>query len=99
MELQIIFQRLKKIMDGYAPPLTVTTSTESRYDLWSKKKVTWLGRKYPEFYFGGLVLKPKYVAFYLMPVYIFPDLLEQMPELLEKCMTGKSCFHFKTADE
>jgi len=34
-----------------------------------------------------------------MPVYVFPDLLEGLPDNLQKRMQGKSCFNFKKMDE
>jgi hypothetical protein len=44
-------------------------------------------------------IRKNYVSFYLMPVYICPDLMEGMPESLRKRMQGKSCFNFRRLDE
>jgi len=52
-----------------------------------------------EVFFGAAQVKKNYVSFHLMPVYLFPDLLDDLPELLDKRMQGKSCFNFKTLDE
>ena len=44
-------------------------------------------------------IKKKYVSFYLMPVYMYPELLEGITPELRKRMQGKSCFNFKRVDE
>jgi hypothetical protein len=35
------------------------------------------------------------VSYHLMPVYVFPDLLNGISDALKKRMQGKSCFNFK----
>lgn len=34
-----------------------------------------------------------------MPVYVFPQLLNDISDSLKKRMQGKSCFHFKKVDD
>ena len=51
----------------------------------------------PEF-FAAAQVKKTAVSFYLMPVYCFPDLLDNVSPELKKRMQGKSCFNFKEAD-
>ena len=46
-----------------------------------------------------LKLGINYVSYYLMPVYIFPDLLSNLSPALKKRMQGKSCFNFTKIDE
>ena len=50
-------------------------------------------------WFGGVNTTKKYVSYYLMPVYSFPDLLEGMSPELKKRMQGKSCWNFRVVDE
>ncbi|MEM7736150.1 MAG: hypothetical protein AAF267_10200 [Deinococcota bacterium] len=38
------------------------------------------------------------MSFYLMPVYVFPELLGGISPKLKKRMQGKSCFNFKQVD-
>ncbi len=38
------------------------------------------------------------IASHLMPVYVFPELLEIISPAFEKRMHGKSCFNFKAPD-
>ena len=49
-------------------------------------------------YFGSVKISKNYISFHLMPVYVFPDLLETITPELKKRMQGKSCFNFKTED-
>ena len=48
--------------------------------------------------FGGVEIKKSYVSAHLMPVYVYPDLLENVEPALLKRMQGKSCFNFATPD-
>ena len=48
-----------------------------------------------ELFFGAAQIKKNYVSYHLMPVYMFPDLLEDVSPELRARMQGKSCFNFK----
>ena len=50
-------------------------------------------------YVAGVRPGKRYVSFYLMPVYGFPDLIESMSPELRRRMQGKSCFNFTRIDE
>lgn len=50
-------------------------------------------------WFGGVQTKKNYVSFHLMPVYVYPELLQGISPELKKRMQGKSCFNFKAVDE
>jgi len=83
----------------FVPPLAVMMDTSERYDLYSAKEVEIKNRSYKEIYFGSVILKPKYTGFYFMPIYLFPEMLNDIPKMLKKLQTGKSCFHIKKFDE
>ena len=53
----------------------------------------------PYGYVAGIRRGKRYVSYYLMSVYAFPDLLESMSPTLRHRMQGKSCFNFTTVDE
>ena len=53
----------------------------------------------PYGYVAGIRRGKRYVSYYLMPVYAFPDLLESMSPALRRRMQGKSCFNFTSVDE
>lgn len=52
-----------------------------------------------ELFFASAQIKKNYVSFYLMPVYMYPDLLKNISPELKKRMQGKSCFNFKTVEK
>jgi hypothetical protein len=91
---QSIFEQLKEILQQYEAGMVVTADTLASYSLDSKL----LGPNGEPLFFGAVQVKKNYVSFYLMPVYIFPDLLDSISPALKKRMQGKSCFNFKTAD-
>ena len=47
---------------------------------------------------GGVEVKKNHVSAHLMPVYIYPDLVEEIDPELRKRMQGKSCFNFRQPD-
>lgn len=90
-----VFARLKAMLTPFSPSLTVQTDTAAQYTLnvpASEKHPTGLD-------FGTVWIRKNYVSYYLMPVYTFPDLLEDVPATLRKRMQGKSCFNFTMVDE
>lgn len=94
-DFQPTFARLKKILQKYAKRLTVTVDKPDAYSLdagYSEKFKRTL-------FFGAVQIKKNYVSFYLMPVYIFPDLLKGISPALKRRMQGKSCFNFVVIDE
>ncbi len=49
-------------------------------------------------YFGSVKINKNYVSYHLMPVYVQPNLLNNISKNLEQRMQGKSCFNFKSID-
>jgi hypothetical protein len=94
-----IFKRLKLILSRYSPPLTAISDYESRYELVSKKQVTYRGKAVDQVYFGAVIIQSAYVGLYLSAVYDEPANLERIGEELRKKLKGKSCFHIKKLDD
>ncbi|MFP4320867.1 MAG: hypothetical protein ACLFTK_00285 [Anaerolineales bacterium] len=90
-----VFQRLKAILEPYAASLDVVTDSDDTFYLDTHHIMP---NKKP-LYFGSATIKKQYVSFYLMPVYLKPELLNDVSEGLKKRMQGKSCFNFKQVDE
>lgn len=89
-----VFEMLKAILKPYAKNLTITADTSSAYSLDGP-----YSEKYKKaLFFGAAQIKKNYVSFYLMPVYMFPELLKGMSPELKKHMQGKSCFNFKKVE-
>jgi len=90
-----VFQQLKSLLQPYQAHLSVQTDQPGIYSL---ETVSRSLRGRPLF-FGSAQIKKNYVSFYLMPVYVFPDLLADLPASLLKRMQGKSCFNFRRLEE
>ena len=90
-----LFARLKALLTPYAPALNLINDESGKYYLETGYTEKW---KKPLF-FGSAIVQKNYVSFYLMPVYMFPDLMEGVSPALKKRMQGKSCFNFKQVDE
>ena len=93
-DFPIVFEQLKSILKPYEKNLTVTANTSADYSLDGP-----YSEKYKKaIFFGAAQIKKNYVSFYLMPVYMFPDLLKEMSPELKNHMQGKSCFNFKKVE-
>jgi hypothetical protein len=90
-----VFQDLKAIMQPLEKDLVVKKDAPDNYYLNThyKREDGYQGA------FGGVEIKKNYVSYHLMPVYAYPDLLEQVSPTLKKRMQGKSCFNFTKLDE
>ena len=89
-----VFEKLKSILDNYANELNCVNDESGHFHLDTKHIMK---NKKPLF-FGSVQIKKTYVSYYLMPVYVFPDLLETLSPELKRRMQGKSCFNFKSVD-
>ncbi len=94
-EFPLIFERFKAILQPHAKYLQVKTDTNKSYYLDGPFSQKWN----KEVFFGAAIIQKNYVSFYLMPVYMCPDLLEGMSPELKKHKQGKSCFNFKKVDD
>ena len=81
-------------MRSHSDHLVCTRDDESEYYL---NTAHVMKNKKPLF-FGAVQVRKNYVSYHLMPVYVFPDLLEGMSPGLKKRMQGKSCFNFSRPD-
>jgi hypothetical protein len=94
-DFAIVFSKLKSILQKYASRLTVKANTASSYYL----DAAFSEKFKREIFFGSVQIKKNYVSYYLMPVYMFPELLKGLSPNLKKRMQGKSCFNFTAIDE
>ena len=85
---------LRSLLEPFANSLHETTNG---FGGWSLE--TGHVEKYGKpIYFGGVRAGKSYVSYYLMPVYMCPELLKGMSPELKKHMQGKSCFNFKQVE-
>lgn len=94
-DFPLVFEQLKKILEPYAKQLTLKTDTADTYYLDGPYSEKWK----KELFFGSAQIKKNYVSFYLMPVYMYPELLKDISSELKKHMQGKSCFNFKKVEQ
>jgi hypothetical protein len=90
-EFDIVFEHLKKNLKPFEKKLTLKADTSNIYYLDGPYSEKWK----KEIFFGSVQIKKNYVSFYLMPVYMYPNLLKDVSTGLKKHMQGKSCFNFK----
>jgi hypothetical protein len=90
-----LFSFLREMMRVYEPRLKVVHDEPGNYYLNGS-----FSEKYQkEYYFGAVTIQKRYVSYYLMPVYMFPELLDDISPELKKRMQGKSCFNFTRLDK
>ncbi|MBM7616140.1 hypothetical protein [Alkaliphilus hydrothermalis] len=90
-----IFIMLKTILKHYEGQLTVVNDSEDIYYL----DAGIFPKTQKVLFFGSVQIKKSYVSYHLMPVYVFPELLQDISSKLRKRMQGKSCFNFNRVDE
>jgi hypothetical protein len=93
-DLPVVFEELKNILKPYAEELALKADTSDTYSLDGPYSEKWK----KQLFFGSTQIRKNYVSFYLMPVYMYPDLLQDVSPELKKHMQGKSCFNFKKVE-
>jgi hypothetical protein len=93
-DFPLVFEELKNILRPYAERLSLKADTSDSYYLDGPYSEKWK----KELFFGSAQIKKNYVSFYLMPVYMYPDLLKDISPELKKRMQGKSCFNFRRVE-
>lgn len=89
-----VYEQLREILKAVETPRLKVQETEGAYSVNGPYSQKWK----KELFFGAAQIKKNYVSFYLMPVYMYPDLLDGMSAELKARMQGKSCFNFRKAD-
>jgi hypothetical protein len=89
------FSKLKALLAEHASRLTVTHDTADNYYL--DGPISPHNNK--PIFFGAVQQKKSYVSYHLMPIYIWPELITDLPESLANRMQGKSCFNFQAIDD
>lgn len=90
-----IFDKLKPILQEYEPHLVVQADEPDNYYL----NAPYSEKYKKDVFFGAVQIKKNYVSFHLMPLYMFPDLVDHVSPQLKKRMQGKSCFNFASVNQ
>ena len=93
-DFPLIFEKLRSILKPYEKSLAVKADSANTFYLDGPYSEKWK----KELFFGSAQIKKNYVSLYLMPVYMYPDLLKDISSDLRKHMQGKSCFNFKKVE-
>src|SRR5512132_3562665 len=93
-DFDVVHDRLKAILREHADGLVITKDGPAGMAL----EVPGLEGK-PWGYVGGTRVGKRYVSFYLMPVYVSPDLDASISPELRRRKQGKACFNFTKVDE
>ncbi len=91
---QEVFDRLRGMLKDYTVDLVCEKDKRDNYYLNTKH----LMKNKKPLFFGAVQIKKSYVSYHLMPVYVYPELLDSVSPELKRRMQGKSCFNFKSAD-
>ena len=90
-----VFVALRNILQKHSNRLSVTADSPGYYCL-SVDFSAKLGKGFPV---AWVNIGKAYVSYHLMPVYMFPKLLDGLSKELRARMQGKSCFNFKVVNE
>ena len=90
-----MFERLRGILEPYGRRMHVVADAEGSYGVDMAPES---GRN-PTTWFAGVRLGKAYVSCYLMPIYVEPELLDDVSPELKRRMQGKSCFNFTSVDD
>ncbi|HYM93960.1 MAG TPA: hypothetical protein VET23_07465 [Chitinophagaceae bacterium] len=103
-EFDIVFSRLKEILQKYSGLFTVKPDTNTKYGLYAKvgpaTLKAWGGKmKKPAMPFAWVEIEKTYVSYHLMGIYMNPKLQGEISKKLKTRTQGKTCFNFKKVDE
>ena len=90
-----VFARLDSVMRPFGGNLVCTQDDDEEYSL----NTAHIMKNKKPLFFGAVKIGKNYVSYHLMPVYVFPELLDDVSPGLGKRMQGKSCFNFTSIDE
>ena len=93
-EFKKIFENFKSLLVPYSSELILRTDDSNNYYLDTHHVMS--NKKH--LFFGSAKIGKRYVAYHLMPVYVNPELLQDITPNLKKRMQGKSCFNLVQYD-
>lgn len=94
-QFQDIFDKLKLILVDYADKFACVRDSSGDFYL----DTTYVMKNKKPLFFSAVQIKKNYVSYRLMPVYVFPELLQDIDAQLKHRMQGKSCFNFTSVDD
>jgi hypothetical protein len=89
-----LFARLRAMLAQHAKGLDVTIDVADKFHVFSPRP-----HQGKPLFFAGVQRMKTRTSFYLFSIYMFPELVDELPGALRKHLSGKSCFHFTGLDE
>ncbi|MGI8964298.1 MAG: hypothetical protein ACR2GI_07320 [Thermomicrobiales bacterium] len=93
-DLAEVYLRLRPILEPYMQEMVAMQDNERGLYLNTRSIMK---NKQPLF-FASIAINKNYVSFHVFPVYMYPDLLDKVGDLMKR-MQGKSCFNFRKLSE
>ena len=93
-----VFGRIREILAACVPPLKVHADTATLYDVGGTKAVTVAKKTVEAMYFASVAERKDATVLYFFPIYTHPKMFVGLSADLKKCLSGKSCFRFKTLE-
>jgi hypothetical protein len=90
------FAALRAILTPYAKKMLVPFDEPTRYWISSPTQTDRSGNPLMA---AAVMMGKAYVSFHLLPLYMNPKLLREVPPSLKKRLHGKACFNFKTVEK
>jgi hypothetical protein len=94
-ELGAVFERFKAMLAPYAERMYLSADDAMFFGV----DMAPPAERDPSTWFAGTRFGKRYVSYYLMPVYVRPELLDGISPELRRRMQGKSCFNLSRVDE
>ena len=102
-EFDIVFEKLKEMLQKYSSSFTVKPDTDNKYGLYAQVGPATLKIRgkmdSPIMPIAWVEIGKAYVSYHLMGIYMNPKLQAEIPKDLKTRMQGKTCFNFKRVDE
>jgi hypothetical protein len=95
-DFRAVFDRIRPMFAAHEGRCVILHDESGRYYLGTHEVRAKDGYRT---WFGGVEIKKSYVSAHLIPVYVHPDMLDDIDPSLRKRMQGKSCFNFRKADD
>jgi len=92
------FEALKAVLVAQSDGMQVTEDGPNGYAVYTGRPIELAGRHLPNAFFASVKEAKNDTALYFFPIYSHPKRFADLPAPLRKKLTGKSCFHIKTAD-
>ena len=92
------FEALKAVLVAQSDGMRVTRDGPGGYEVHLSGPLELAGRILPDAFFAAVKESKNDTALYFFPIYTHPKRFADLPAALRKKLTGKSCFHIKTAE-